>query len=683
MADSASERRTPPLSNKRRRIPLACNACRMRKSRCDGQRPSCSSCLGLGVACQYEPTESAANIIVRKEYLSELDQRVAANERMLQRLDGLLESHLSGYTEGLGCRNRHRNYPSVSPTVALANEESPHRANVLEEPRDEDASARGTAMTFIEEHTSAFFGESSNIHFARLLLRGTAAVRKSVRSKSLRADGEKEGPSIESNAVRSTQLCNTHSTESGDNSHAFITALPSTEEMDNLLDVYFDTCGVVFPFIHEDTTRRTYVQCKEVGFTKIRRTWLGTLNMMFAIASKHDLDGEDTSSTERRVGRSDVFYRRAVGLCGELSQRIISLEIVQYLILVVIFCQGTKRSIQAWNLHGLLVRSALALGLHSSRTYEALDPSVQASSRRTWLVIYGLDKVLSMVYGRPSAILDEQSITSSLTRHLDDGHIDIDLPGQFLAVSTQLYQLMGRSLTKQYGANIEIDSLQLEDLASLQASNEFRKLLQKWILDLPPQLCLCEIRSEILLQNAQTNRLRVILTLRYHNLCILVHRPLLSATLRHLFNISISPYRTAPYLVQAAMAEAQECIHAAESTIEIVHAVMDADATSKNNLGVWFFTLYYGMFRQCMTSTNSNSQYALSGHSISSYQRPYALGEARAGGHRRNCCCTMHCLARKGPDNFPKSKQTQRFSFWLLQISSQAVRHDPPRFVVK
>jgi hypothetical protein len=525
---------------------------------------------------------------------------------MLQRLDALLESHLSGYTEGRGCRNIHGDHPGISPVVALANEESTYRASVLEEPRDEDASARGTAMTFIAEHTSAFFGESSNVHFARLLLRATAAVRRSVRSKSLPTNGEKESSSIEGNAVRSTQLCNPRSTESGDKSHAFITAIPSTEEMDNLLDVYFDTCGVVFPFIHEDTMRRTYAQCKEVGFTKTRRTWLGTLNMMFAIASKHDLNGEGTSSTSRRVGRSDIFYQRAVGLCGELSQRIISLEIVHYLILVVIFCQGTKRSIQAWNLHGLLVRSALALGLHNGRSYEALDPSVQESSRRTWLVIYGLDKVLSMVYGRPSAIFDEQSITSSPAGLLDDRQDDVDLPGQFLAVSTQLYQLMGRSLVKQYGANMEMNSHQLEDLASLQTSNEFRKLLQKWTLDLPPQLCLCEAGSDILLHNTQVNRLRVILTLRYYNLCILVHRPLLSTTLRHVFNIDILPDRAAPYLVQAAMAEAQECVYAAESTIQIVHDVIEADATSSNNLGVWFFTLYYGMLGLRTTSADDN-----------------------------------------------------------------------------
>jgi hypothetical protein len=151
-----------------------------------------------------------------------------------------------------------------------------------------------------------------------------------------------------------------------------------------------------------------------------------------------------------------------------------------------------------------------------------------------------------------------------------------------------------------------MNSHQLEDLASLQTSNEFRKLLQKWTLDLPPQLCLCEAGSDILLHNTQVNRLRVILTLRYYNLCILVHRPLLSTTLRHMFNIDILPDRAAPYLVQAAMAEAQECVYAAESTIQIVHDVIEADATSSNNLGVWFFTLYYGMLGLRTTSADDN-----------------------------------------------------------------------------
>lgn len=51
----ASEQSGEPVP-KRRKIPLACNACRDRKSRCDGRRPACSTCEKKGTSdkCAYE-----------------------------------------------------------------------------------------------------------------------------------------------------------------------------------------------------------------------------------------------------------------------------------------------------------------------------------------------------------------------------------------------------------------------------------------------------------------------------------------------------------------------------------------------------------------------------------------------------------------------------------------------------
>jgi hypothetical protein len=44
----------PPA--KRRKVPLACEACRDRKSRCDGARPMCSACMKRKTVtkCVYE-----------------------------------------------------------------------------------------------------------------------------------------------------------------------------------------------------------------------------------------------------------------------------------------------------------------------------------------------------------------------------------------------------------------------------------------------------------------------------------------------------------------------------------------------------------------------------------------------------------------------------------------------------
>ena len=50
------------------------------------------------------------------------------------------------------------------------------------------------------------------------------------------------------------------------------------------------------------------------------------------------------------------------------------------------------------------------------------------------------------------------------------------------------------------------------------------------------------------------------------------------------------------YIIQLAMGEAQECVRSAQSTIELVHTILTADHSRKNNLGVGYFTLYYVEF---------------------------------------------------------------------------------------
>jgi hypothetical protein len=450
------------------------------------------------------------------------------------------------------------------------------------------------AMTFIEEKTSVFYGEASNINFTRLLFRAVATVHQaaSAEAPSTIEKASALGEGVVASLSQAQKL-NGLSTPL----ELSPTALPSVEEMDSMLDIYFETAGVVFPFIHQETMRKTYSECRLNGFTRARRTWLGTLNMIFAFASSFDRG--DAASAKKRFERSNIFYKRAIALCGELSKRVISLEIVQYLILVVLHCQGTQRSVQAWNNHGLVIRSAMALGLHSDSSGRGLDPIQQEYRRRTWVVIYCLDKVLSTAFGRPASIPDEQVVRRDsvigLSPSSSNGpHAGVDLPGDFLAVSFKLYQVMSKSLTNQYGVNLDHDDADHDEMAPLKASGELRKQLRLWATSLPPHLQLCEPTDEFLAHHTQENRLRVILTLRYHNLGILIHKPLLSATIRYLFAGQSGTGPSPLYMMHLAMAEAHECIRSAELTIDIAHAVISADPTSNNNLGAWFFTLYYG-----------------------------------------------------------------------------------------
>ncbi|CAF3498258.1 unnamed protein product [Fusarium graminearum] len=614
--DQEQSSETGPPMNKRRRIGLACNACRVRKSRCDGHRPSCSSCLSLGVSCLYEPGDSTTNVIVRKDYVSDLEQRVTSVEHNLQRLNDVLKGHLSPCNNGNTTNdlNNHNNrdspcrQSSIAQCISVASPRPNARAKSapnetcatgLEEPHDEDANTNGMAMTFVEEKTSAYYGEASNINFTQLLLRAMATVHGATPvAPSALNQAPVPGDGILANMSQNQQEVFVGGLATPESSP---TALPSVQEMDSLLEIYFDTAGVVFPFICEDTMRSTYNECRLNGFTRARRTWLGTLNMIFAFASSFDRRDSVSSSAKRRFERANVFYKRATALCGELSKRVISLEIVHYLILVVLHCQGTQRSVQAWNNHGLVIRSAMALGLHCESSGASFDPVQQEFRRRTWVVIYCLDKVLSTAFGRPASIPDEQmnsfsrreSVTGLSPVSLSDPRVPVDLPGDFLSVSFRLYQVMSKSLVEQYGANLDHVDSGHDDMAPLKASGELRKQLRLWAGSLPGHLRVCQPEDECIGVNSQGNRLRVILTMRYHNLGILIHKPLLSATIRHLFQSEKRVDAPPPYMIQLAMAEAHECLRSAQLTIDIVHAVISADPTPKNNLGAWFFTLYY------------------------------------------------------------------------------------------
>ncbi|KAJ3521117.1 hypothetical protein NM208_g13442 [Fusarium decemcellulare] len=452
----------------------------------------------------------------------------------------------------------------------------------------DEAKTDGLAIVFVDEKDQAFYGETSNVVFVRFLLR---AVSNAISIPS------KDGSLTECNTGDNSHQTSLSFMKTSRNTHNSPSTMPSAEEMDALLDTYFSVYGTLFPFIHEPTFRETYNECKASAFTKARRTWLGLLNMTFAMASNVDLSAE--VSAKERFRKSSIFFARAASLCDGLVVRTVSLDIVQYLLLDVLYLQGTQRSVEAWNVHGILVRTAIALGLHSEKSGQGLGPILQETRRRTWLTIYCLDNLLSITYGRTPSIPVEHIVVQlpspwisppDMSRQQSNG---ADTNTEFLKATVRLHQIMGRSVADQYGMNLGIADQDMDETAAIQVANTVRQELRRWTSSLPPELALCKPGSEILSKSTDLNRLRVILTLRHHFASILIHRPLLYATLRYLATKEGSTGNILPYRINLAMAEAQECIRCAENTIEIVHSVLSAQRTGYDNLGVWFFTLFY------------------------------------------------------------------------------------------
>ncbi|PKC11181.1 hypothetical protein RhiirA5_354612 [Rhizophagus irregularis] len=78
----ASEAETPPI--KRKRLTQACDACRKKKVKCSGEKPTCNNCARLGVNCTYLPSTRKRG--PRVGLVESLEKRLQQMEKLLQPL---------------------------------------------------------------------------------------------------------------------------------------------------------------------------------------------------------------------------------------------------------------------------------------------------------------------------------------------------------------------------------------------------------------------------------------------------------------------------------------------------------------------------------------------------------------------------------------------------------------------
>lgn len=89
--------------------------------------------------------------------------------------------------------------------------------------------------------------------------------------------------------------------------------VPSEEETTRLIQSYFSDTGLLFPYIHEETFRKTYISARACRFRGVKKSWLGLLNMVMAMATSTDMDA-GMNAAERAV-HADVYLGRAKALC--------------------------------------------------------------------------------------------------------------------------------------------------------------------------------------------------------------------------------------------------------------------------------------------------------------------------------------------------------------------------------
>ncbi|KAJ5983385.1 hypothetical protein N7481_005484 [Penicillium waksmanii] len=334
-----------------------------------------------------------------------------------------------------------------------------------------------------------------------------------------------------------------------------IYALPSEERTWSLIQQYFHKTGQLLPFIHEKSFCETYFQMKKERFRKVRRTWLGLLNIVLAIAASLSTKGD--MPAEKRIQESDVYYQRANGLCDRDSKRNASLEMVQYLLILGQYLQGTQKSVQAWTAHGLAISAAYQLGLHSPDANRGFPPAECETRKRTWFGCVLLDR--------------------------------------------KLYVILYNVLESCYGANLGFE-VSTSPIDAMSGILEGQRQLDEWRLQQLPSLGLKVCDSPLSLDDVEKmdtgsiirHRFEVVLSVRYNNLRILVHRRCLESLLDPVQTqgdtLATSETRL---LQQMGLSSVISCVESAMSIISIVHNMSAGSGWRREFLGAWNYSLYY------------------------------------------------------------------------------------------
>ncbi|PTB36883.1 hypothetical protein M441DRAFT_150372 [Trichoderma asperellum CBS 433.97] len=462
---------------KRRRIGYACNLCRTKKNRCDGERPSCGPCKERRQECVYSPQRT--KISVTQEYIENLRARNRLLEdHIAARQHGQIPQspHESTYSKesppgipraapyqasGDGLRSQqHDNPPSPTSTA----EEQPERQRQYHQSGSEHRSDRPKSS-----HSALpgeYFGESSAFDFitkvtspnttdhtggnaiaaattptagvgggptAGKASASTGRIPKALAAR--RSIAEASGVGSESLAESSPstvvfeELLGIGAGIGDGSGSSDLFELPQRSLADRLVASYFKHRHPLNPYLHEGTFRQRYARLwlsKDVGGEEAapnNLAWLGLVNMVFAFGSehaqtRHPYHGSPGSSASAKPDRARFFKRAKMLAFSSILQA--KIELVQALLLMSHYLHGSLELNHCWTVIGLAIRTAQELGLYLDSTDFTNDIVEQEIRKRVWWGCFVIDRLVSIKVGRPPTIHDIPAIRVGLPLAVDD-----------------------------------------------------------------------------------------------------------------------------------------------------------------------------------------------------------------------------------------------------------------------
>ncbi|KJZ77048.1 hypothetical protein HIM_03369 [Hirsutella minnesotensis 3608] len=357
----------------RKRLPLACIACRRKKIRCSGEKPACKHCLRSRIPCVYKVT--ARKAAPRTDYMAMLDKRL---KRMEERIIKIVP------------KADHDTSPAVVRAVVkptLPGSGPPPSKPVTARKRGFDDAFASDLETWAKD----------------------SSKRKSSDGSAAGKAGSAEVQQDEENRLFLEGL----------------EALPSKDVQGHLAEVFFDNVyGQAYHLLHKPSYMR-----------KLRNNALPPVLVLSvcAVAARFTPNPK-ISPSQRQFLRGEEWASHARDICTRRYEWP-NITILTCLLILGLHEFGTCHGGRSWALGGQAIRMAFALQLHRDLDYDPLCAGTRTTlsfvdreiRRRIMWACFLMDRFNSSGSDRPMFI-KEQSIKIPLP--VEERFFQLDMPVQ-------------------------------------------------------------------------------------------------------------------------------------------------------------------------------------------------------------------------------------------------------------
>ncbi|EPE09204.1 c6 transcription factor prf [Ophiostoma piceae UAMH 11346] len=369
---------------------LACLICRRRKLKCDGRRPSCSTCARLGHQCAYDEVRKKSG--PKRGYVKALEERLKQVEVMLKTQDAVPgpADALPGFASDAGPSSA---LPPSSVGVSSAQ-------SAATQPGADQAIGSGHAAAT----TSDFAIPDATLNLA------AGRDNWQFNTESPPRQGSLDDFNFSSRIPSMSGLDNNSSWEIVQ--LGLEEPLPEQSIVDDLNRIYFDKVHPSLPMIH----RARYYAAMNLAITQRPPVCLRYAMWMSAC-----------SVNERYNDLKDLFYQRArkyleVDYMKGFGEHMISVAHVQTHVILASYEFKMMYFPRAWMSTGQAVRLSQMIGLHrldgsGLEVKQCIPPprdwTEKEERRRTFWMAFCEDRYASIGTGWPMTV-DERDISTIL-----------------------------------------------------------------------------------------------------------------------------------------------------------------------------------------------------------------------------------------------------------------------------